>query len=166
MTAAPAFWRASGRSGHPVSVPSRHWTLATGIASLVRRNGRAAEYAGPGIVRPDCRRTLDGGGNRRAVADFVAAEHLDIVVDLPGWRRAPRLRRILFCAAEEPDAALTVGRSSQSVASGLQHISMLFHFPLRSSQISAAAGLGVFGSKVAAPPPKTSRLPSQAAAPP
>jgi len=32
MTAAPALKRASGRSGHPGPVPSRHWTLATGIS--------------------------------------------------------------------------------------------------------------------------------------
>src|SRR5829696_2120800 len=100
---------------------------------LVRRNGRPAEYAGPGIVRPDCRRTLDGSADRRAVADIVAAELLDIGVGLPGWRRAPRLRRLQLCAADEPDAALTVGRSRQSVASALQHI--IDAFPLSASQL-------------------------------
>jgi hypothetical protein len=70
----------------------------------------------------------------------------------------------MFCAADEPDAAVTVGRSRQSVACGLQPIIDAFPISLRSSQISAAARLGVFGSKVSAPPAKTSRLPSQAAA--
>jgi hypothetical protein len=41
MTAAPALWRASGRSGHPGPLPPGIGPWATGIGSLVRRNGRA-----------------------------------------------------------------------------------------------------------------------------
>jgi hypothetical protein len=41
MTAAPALWRASGRSGHPGPCPPGIGPWATGIGSLVRRNGRA-----------------------------------------------------------------------------------------------------------------------------
>ena len=149
----------------PGVCPLQALDLADQLLLLVRRNGRAAEYAGPGIGCPDCRRTLDGSADRRAVADFVAAELLDIGVGLPGWRRRPgsgasslRRRRTRCCPYRRSQPPFGRVRAQAS--------SMLSHFPLRSSQISGAAGLGVFDSKVSAPPAKTSRLPSQAAAPP